>query len=103
MTSPRGAKKRINIGPNVIVTAADATVTSSAAVVLADRPDRDAAIVQNQSDTVTIRLGDSAITASRGIRLGPGETATLYTTAAVYGISEGANVTVARAETRFTA
>ncbi len=103
MTSPRGAKKRINIGPNVIVSAADATVSNSAAVVIAERPDRDAAIVQNQSDTVTIRLGDSAITTSRGIRLAPGETATLYTTAAIYAISEGADVTVALAETRFTA
>ena len=98
-----GAKKRINIGPDQIVTVADATVTSSAAIVIAERPDRDSAIVTNTDASVAIRVGDSAITSSRGIKVGAGESATLYTTAAIYAISEGADVTVALAETRFTA
>lgn len=99
-----GAKKRINIGPDQIVTFVDATVSNTAAVVIAARPDRDAAIITNQDAAEYIRVGDSAITASRGIRVGPGESATLYTTAAIYAIREGSSdVTAALGETRFTA
>lgn len=99
-----GAKKRINIGPDQIVTFADATVSNSAAVVIAERPDRDAAIIQNLDTAENIRIGDSSITTTRGTRVGPGETATLYTTAAIYAIREGSSdVSVARVETRFTA
>lgn len=94
MSREASGAKRINLGPLRCTTYADQTVTSSAASVLALNSGRAYVIIGNQSDGVPIRVGDSNITANRGVRINPGETATLDYRGQLYAISEGADVTV---------
>ncbi len=97
----KAGSKRVNLGPSAFATQVDVTVGAAAAEIAPARTDRDAIIIGNQSSTVAIRVGDANVAANRGIRVKEGATATLFTTSAVYAISEGANVTADVNETHF--
>jgi hypothetical protein len=83
-----------------VITFADVTVTGSATLVRAANANRTALACTNTSATVNIRIGDSNITSSRGMQVRAGDSVAVETTAAVYAISEGANVTLSCTETR---
>lgn len=55
-------------------------------------------VIVSTDAAVGVRLGDDLATATRGARLGPGASATITATGAVYAFSEGAAVTLSLAE-----
>ena len=77
--------------PNTITTTADVTVTGAATgvQVVAANANRRKLIIQNVHASENVRVGDSNITSTRGIRLVPGASITLDTTAEVRAIREG--------------
>ncbi len=69
---------------------------AAATVVKALTATRRSIEVQNLDAVASLRVGDAAVTATRGLRLGPGESVTLATTAAVSVRNDsGAPVSVA--------
>lgn len=78
----------------------DVTVTGSATLVLASNMNRLAISCTNTSATVHVRWGDSSVTSTKGQRLPAGASVEIRNRAAVYMVSEGANVTVACTEER---
>lgn len=70
--------------PATITTAADfLTVAATVSTLIAANTGRDVAIVQNLDAVNSVRIGDAAIGAARGVLLLPGESITLRTTAAI--------------------
>lgn len=89
--------------PDAIITAADQSVgTGSATQVAAQNLSRRTIIVQNLDGTNFIRVGDSNVSASRGIVVAAGESITLENTAAVFAIADTAAVNVAVLENDVT-
>lgn len=69
----------------ILDTVADVSVANAAApVVLAALTTRRRAYIQNLDGAATVRVGDSTVTATRGLRLGPGERQTFETTEAIH-------------------
>jgi len=64
-------------------------VTNSAANIAASRDTRKRIVIINYQ-TVSIYVGVATVTTSNGVRLDPGASLTLYTTAAVQGITSAA-------------
>ena len=84
-----------------IITPTDISLSTSRSVVANSDSDRRSVIVQNLDDTENVRVGDTNIGSSRGIRLGPGESITLETTDTVYAIAESGTPSVAVLEIDF--
>ena len=74
--------------PNSIDTVDDVTVDNTATVLVPADTSRRKAIITNISANA-MRLGDANVGATSGARIGAGQSVTLDTTAAVYGIREG--------------
>lgn len=75
---------------------ADVTLgTGSATSLVAARTNRKQVIVVNLDGAINVRIGDSTITATRGARVGPGQSITLATTAQVFGRAESGTPDVA--------
>lgn len=84
---------------NAGTTAADQTVGAASSEIAAENASRRRVHVQNTHATETIRVGPGTVTASRGIQLQPGMSATFETSAAINAIRQGAtNATVAVVE-----
>lgn len=75
-------------------TIADVTVSSSATLVDAADTNRAALNCTNTSSSVNVRWGDSAVLATSGQRIAAGASVEIKNIAAVYMISEGADVTL---------
>lgn len=76
-----------------IVSVADVGIVASAAAVViapANTARKSALITNLTSSAGTLRVGDAAIGAARGVPVEPGATATIETTAAVYAFSSAA-------------
>jgi hypothetical protein len=94
-----GALRTSGGASTTITTVADATgVGTSATSLAAANTSRTSVIVQNIGATNTARVGDTNITTSRGIRLAPGESVTLETTAQIFGLSEASTTDFAITE-----
>lgn len=76
--------------PTGLLSTADVVVGAAAAVIIAANASRRSLLLVNNGGQ-PIRVGDSSITAARGILLVAGASLTLNTTGAVYGIREGAS------------
>lgn len=76
----------------------DVTVTGSATLVLAANMNRSSISCTNTSASVHVRWGNSAVTSTKGQRLPAGGSVEIRNRAAVYMVSEGANVTVSCTE-----
>lgn len=85
-----------------VITPADITLSTSDQIVANADNDRRLVIVQNLDDTLNVRVGDSNIGASRGIRLAPGESISLETTGVVYAVAESGTPAVAVLEIDYT-
>lgn len=81
---------------NTVTSAADVTVAATSVnTVAAARADRKyLAITNKASNTLPIRLNESAVGADQGVELGPGETCYWPTTAAVYAYNPGGSAVV---------
>lgn len=77
---------------------ADVSVTGTATLIRTARTNRIGLTCVNRDASVTIRVGDSTVTATSGVAVFPRATFIVVGTYAVYGISEGANVSVACTE-----
>ncbi len=88
--------------PPIMTTLADLTVAASAdELVFPASAGRAEAIITNLHASDAIRIGDSDVGAARGVRLGPGETLFLHTSAAVHAHNPGSNaIDLARVEVR---
>lgn len=82
------------------VPVADVTVTSTATLVKAANSARTALSCTNTSGSVNVRWGDSTVTAAQGQRIPFGTSVEIRNTAAIYMISEGADVTISCTEER---
>lgn len=91
------APSQIDDGSQLTVIA-DVTVTGSATLIAAAHANRAALNCTNTSASVNVRWGSSSVTAAIGQRIPFGAAAQIRSKAAVYMISEGANVTVACTE-----
>lgn len=79
-----GALETDAVSPGTLRTTADETVGASAtSEVLAADADRAEAIIKNLDSSNAVRVGDGDVGASRGHHLGPGDSITLTTTAAI--------------------
>lgn len=85
----------VNIEPaGALSSIADVATSSAAATLVAAASAARLRLSLRNISAVNCRVGDSAITTSRGMQLRPGETITLETSAAVYIIRETTDVTV---------
>lgn len=79
-----------------VTTQADSTgVGTTATSLVASNTARRSVIVQNLDATNNARVGDTNITTTRGVRLAPGESVTLETTAQIFGLAEASTVSFA--------
>jgi hypothetical protein len=85
-------------GGATITPISDVTVTNVATLLRAAHSSRLALSGTNNDGAVNIRFGDSTTTATKGQRVAFGATFKTTVTAAVFAISEGANVTVSLTE-----
>lgn len=78
-------------GEATLTSTADVSIAaSSAAQVLAQNLNRRAALLRNlTANSAAFRIGDTLITATRGIELAPGETISIETTAAISAHNTG--------------
>lgn len=76
----------------------DTTVTNAATLIQTADGARVTIVCTNNDAGVNVRVGDSAVTATKGVRLAAGASISIGATSAIYMISEGANVTVSCAE-----
>jgi hypothetical protein len=88
----------VQTGGSIITPIADIVVTNVATLLRAANSSRLALGGTNNDPAVGIRLGDSTVTATKGQRVSAGASFKTNVTAAVFGISEGANVTVSQTE-----
>lgn len=91
------SRTEVNLeAPNSIESVADVTVGVAATLILAGDTRREHALIHVPSTASnSIRVGDNAVTATRGVEVEPGQTATLQASDAIYGIRDGAvDVTV---------
>ena len=96
---------RVNTGGQLLVASGvastvttvgdQATNTASATSIAAANANRQQIIVQNLDTTNAVRVGDSAVTATRGIRVPAGGSVTLAVTAQIYAIAEAGTPSVA--------
>ena len=77
---------------------ADVTVTNAATLVKAESGVRTALNCTNTNASVNVRWGNSTVTATLGQQLRAGLSITILNSAAIYMISEGADVTVSCTE-----
>ena len=77
---------------------ADLSVTGTDTLIRAASGSRTALVCTNTSATVHLRLGGSGVTTTSGVQLRAASTITLTGPYDVYGVSEGAAVTVACSE-----
>lgn len=80
--------------PKFMVSISDVTVTATATLVCPANDNRVTCTCVNLG-TDDIRYGDSAISATKGARIGAGQPAEIRVRGAIYMISEGLDVTVA--------
>ena len=73
----------VSVGGTVTTTVDNAVADAAVTQVAASAATRREIIIQNKDGAATVQVGDSAVTATRGINLGPGETIILNTTAAI--------------------
>lgn len=73
---------------------ADVTVTNSATLVHAADSSRVSLSCTNTDPAVNVRWGNSSVTATTGQRIPAGTSVEIRNTAAIYMISEGANVSM---------
>jgi hypothetical protein len=76
----------------------DVTVTAAAVQVRPANQSRMALACKNTSATVAIRVGDSTVSATKGLQINGGETFVVTNTDAVFAASTGAAVTIACTE-----
>jgi len=76
------------------------TLAATVSSLIAANPTRTQAIIQNLSAVATefVRVGDGAISLTRGLRIAPGETVTLETLAEIFVIPESGTPDVSRIE-----
>lgn len=74
------------------------SVTSSGVLVIAANTARAGVLITNSSLTLTVYLGNSGVTTATGAILGPGQSITIPTVSAVYGVVTGSAVTVSYME-----
>jgi hypothetical protein len=85
-------------GGTVTTPIADVTVASTATLVKAANAARVQLSCTNNSVGINLRVGDATVTASKGVRLGPGGTMMIQGTYAVYAISESTSGTLSCTE-----
>lgn len=84
----------VEIAPSsALASAADVTVTTAATAILASNAARIRALISNNDAAIAMRVGDSNVSASRGVRVPPGGAIVLETTAAVYAAAESSSLT----------
>lgn len=90
--------------PNTLTTAADEALSTASEQIFAANTARKHAIIQNleAAGGNNVRVGDSNVTTTRGIRLAPGESVTLETTAAIHAIAEAGTPSVSRVEVEYS-
>lgn len=93
-----GASSFLESATRVITPIADIVVTNVATLLRAANSIRISLSGTNNDAGVNIRIGDATVTATKGQRVGPGSSFKTGVVAAVYAISEGANVTVSLTE-----
>ncbi len=76
----------------------DVTVSSAATLIKAATPSRVALNITNNDSSIAVRWGDSSVTATKGQRIGPGQSVQITNTGAVYMVSEDTDVTVSVTE-----
>lgn len=76
----------------------DVTVTNVATQIRFASTSRVALNITNLSGSTGVRWGDSSVTATKGQRIGPGQSAQITATAAVFMISEDVNVSISLTE-----
>lgn len=81
-------------GPTYLVSLADVTVDTTATLLDARRLNRISLACVNTSGSIHVRMGDSAITTTRGTQIRATAGFTTDTTDAVYAIAESGSVTV---------
>lgn len=85
--------------PGTLTTAADfLTVAATVSSIIAANTTRRVAIVQNLDAVNSVRVGDGAIGAARGVLVGPAESVTLETTAEIFVFPVAGTPTVSRTE-----
>ena len=77
---------------------ADVTVTGAATLIRDTNGTRVSLVCTNTSSTVHMRVGGSGVTITSGVQVRAAATITLTGPYAIYGISEGANITTACSE-----
>lgn len=91
LVDTRAAVSINNVQSDTLSSVADVTVSTTAVSVSAQNEDQRAVIIGVPFDAANgIRVGDSAITATRGIYVGIGQSITLETNAQVFAIRDGA-------------
>jgi hypothetical protein len=83
---------------SIITPLNDVTVTSSATLVRTQQFARVALNITNNDGAVAVRWGNSGVTATKGQRIGPGQSISIASTDEVWMISEGADVTISATE-----
>lgn len=79
---------------DTITTAADEGLTTTSEQILAADTNRKFAIIQNLDASENVRVGDASVGAARGTRVGPGESVTIETTAAIHAVAEAGTPSV---------
>lgn len=99
MVAAAGAVALAEVSPaSRVVPIADKTVTSATTAIVSANQNRLALNCTNTSATVNVRWGSASAAATTGQRLSAGSAIEIRNTAAIYMISEGANVTVSCTE-----
>lgn len=88
------SQPQIPMGGFRFIPLADITVTNAATVLEGQRGDRVGLVCTNNDGAVNVRIGDSTVTATAGVRLKAGASITATSRASIQAISEGANVTL---------
>lgn len=88
--------------PDTLTTTADATASTTPAVLLAANTNRYEAIIQNFDNSINLRVGESSsISATRGIKILPQQTLILNTTDTLYICSESGTPSYGVSQTEY--
>lgn len=84
--------QRVNEQGSTAIATAQATVTTTAATLVAARDTRKRLVIRNNSNQ-DVWIGPATVTTANGFRVYPGESLTLYTTALVQAIIASGTMT----------
>ena len=101
LASPRGPMlipRAWGVGGGSFISRIDVNVTSGSTILQAANGSRIALVCVNNDSTTAVRVGDAAVTATRGVRLAPGGIISVSATSAISAISEGSTVAISCSE-----